>query len=41
MLTISVPAYVFARRLGWGGASGLLTPLVFPVLFYAILNSAG
>lgn len=39
MLTLSVPAYVLARRLGWGGASALLTPLVFPVLFYAMLNS--
>jgi glycosyltransferase involved in cell wall biosynthesis len=39
MLTVSVPAYVVARRLGWGGASALLTPLIFPVLFYAMLNS--
>ena len=39
MLTLSVPAYLLARRLGWGGASALLTPLVFPVLFYAMLNS--
>jgi glycosyltransferase involved in cell wall biosynthesis len=40
MLSLSVPAYVFTRRLGWGGTSALLTPLVFPVLFYAMLNSA-
>jgi hypothetical protein len=40
MLTLSVPAYVFARRLGWDAASALLTPFVFPVLFYALLNSA-
>jgi cellulose synthase/poly-beta-1,6-N-acetylglucosamine synthase-like glycosyltransferase len=40
MLTLSVPAYVVARRLGWSGASALLTPLVFLALFYAILNSA-
>ena len=40
MLTVSIPAYAFARRLGWGGASALLTPLIFPVLFYAMLNSA-
>jgi glycosyltransferase involved in cell wall biosynthesis len=40
MLTLSVPAYVFARRLGWGVTGALLTPLVFPVLFYAMLNSA-
>lgn len=40
MLTLGVPAYAFARRLGWGGTSALLTPLVFPVLFYAMLKSA-
>jgi cellulose synthase/poly-beta-1,6-N-acetylglucosamine synthase-like glycosyltransferase len=40
MLTLSAPAYVFARRLGWGATSALLTPFVFPVLFYAMLNSA-
>jgi glycosyltransferase involved in cell wall biosynthesis len=39
MLTLSVPAYILARRLGWSGASALLTPLVFPLLFYAMLNS--
>jgi glycosyltransferase involved in cell wall biosynthesis len=40
MLTLSIPAYVLARRLGWNGTSALLAPLVFPVLFYAMLNSA-
>jgi glycosyltransferase involved in cell wall biosynthesis len=40
MLSLSVPAYVFSRQLGWGSASALLTPLIFPVLFYAMLNSA-
>jgi glycosyltransferase involved in cell wall biosynthesis len=40
MLSLSVPAYVFARRLGWGATSALVTPLVFPFLFYAVLNSA-
>jgi hypothetical protein len=40
MLSLSIPAYVCARRLGWGGISALLTPLIFPVLFYAMLNSA-
>jgi hypothetical protein len=40
MLTLSIPANVFARRLGWGRMSALLTPLAFPMLFYAILNSA-
>jgi hypothetical protein len=39
MLTLSIPAYIFARRLSWDGTSALLTPLVFPVLFYAMLNS--
>jgi glycosyltransferase involved in cell wall biosynthesis len=40
MLTLGVPAYVLARRLGWRGTSALLTPLIFPALFYAMLNSA-
>jgi glycosyltransferase involved in cell wall biosynthesis len=40
MLTLSFPANVFARRLGWGRMSALLTPFAFPMLFYAILNSA-
>ena len=40
MLTLSTPAYVLARRLGWPGTSALLTPLVFPLLFYAVLRSA-
>jgi glycosyltransferase involved in cell wall biosynthesis len=40
MLTLSVPAYVLARRLGWSLPSALLTPLIFPALFYAVLNSA-
>jgi glycosyltransferase involved in cell wall biosynthesis len=39
MLTLSIPAYVLARRLGWGITSALLTPLIFPALFYAVLNS--
>jgi cellulose synthase/poly-beta-1,6-N-acetylglucosamine synthase-like glycosyltransferase len=40
MLTLSVPAYILARRLGWGGMSALLTPFIFPALFYAMLKSA-
>ena len=40
MLTLSIPAHVFARRLGWSRTSALLTPLVFPALFFAMLNSA-
>jgi cellulose synthase/poly-beta-1,6-N-acetylglucosamine synthase-like glycosyltransferase len=39
MLTLCVPAYLLTRRLGWGVASALLTPLIFPLLFYAMLNS--
>lgn len=39
MLSLTAPAYVLARRLGWGGASAILTPLIFPALFYALLNS--
>jgi glycosyltransferase involved in cell wall biosynthesis len=40
MLSLSVPAQVFARRLRWSAASALLTPFIFPALFYAMLNSA-
>jgi hypothetical protein len=40
LLTLCLPAYVFARRLRWRGAVALLTPFIFPALFYAMLNSA-
>jgi glycosyltransferase involved in cell wall biosynthesis len=37
--TLAIPAAICARRLGWGVAAALLVPLMYPVLFYAILNS--
>jgi hypothetical protein len=37
---LTLPAGVFARRLGWSPASAVLTPLFYPVLFLAIVNSA-
>jgi glycosyltransferase involved in cell wall biosynthesis len=38
-LSVIFPAFLFARRLGWGVRAAFLTPFVFPVMFYAILNS--
>jgi Glycosyl transferase family 21 len=35
-----LPAAACARRLGWGIGGALMTPFVFPLLFYALLNSA-
>ena len=40
MLSISIPAFVLSRRLGWGAASSILTPIIFLCLFYAIFRSA-
>lgn len=40
MLSLALPAAVAASRLGWPRRTALLTPLVFPLLFYALLNSA-
>ena len=40
MLMVTVPGAVLASRLRWRLAGSLLTPLIFPVLFYAMLNSA-
>ncbi len=37
---LTLPAAVFARRLGWPPASAALTPLFYPVLFVAVVNSA-
>jgi hypothetical protein len=34
------PAAVFARRLGWSPASAAMTPLMYPILFFAVVNSA-
>jgi cellulose synthase/poly-beta-1,6-N-acetylglucosamine synthase-like glycosyltransferase len=39
LLSTIVPAAILARRLGWSLAPAALTPLIYPVLFYAILNS--
>jgi hypothetical protein len=40
LLSSIVPASIISRELGWSIASAVLTPLVYPVLFYALLNSA-
>lgn len=36
----AAPAAILASRLGWPRWTGLLTPFMFPVQFYAVLNSA-
>jgi glycosyltransferase involved in cell wall biosynthesis len=38
-LSLMLPAGVFARRLGWPFRSAVLTPFIYPVLLYAMLNS--
>jgi len=38
--SLTLPAAVFARRLGWSFGSAAMTPLLYPVLVYAVLNSA-
>jgi Glycosyl transferase family 2 len=38
--TLVLPAAIFARRLGWSPASATITPLLYPVLFFAVVNSA-
>jgi hypothetical protein len=40
MLLVTVPGAVLASRLRWRLAASVLTPFVFPLLFYAMLNSA-
>ena len=40
LLSLMLPAGVFARRLGWSFHGAALTPFIYPVLFYAMLNSA-
>lgn len=40
MLSLAWPAGKLASRLGWSPTTAWLTPLIFPVLFYAMLNSA-
>ena len=38
--SLALPAAVFARRLGWSPASAAITPVFYPVLFFAVVNSA-
>jgi cellulose synthase/poly-beta-1,6-N-acetylglucosamine synthase-like glycosyltransferase len=38
--SLVLPAAVFARRLGWSPASAAMTPLMYPILFFAVVNSA-
>jgi cellulose synthase/poly-beta-1,6-N-acetylglucosamine synthase-like glycosyltransferase len=38
--SLAVPAAIFARRLGWSLGSAAITPLLYPVLFFAVVNSA-
>jgi Glycosyl transferase family 2 len=40
-LTMALPAWVFARRLGWGIAGALMTPFIFPLMFYAVASGGG
>jgi hypothetical protein len=40
MLSLSLPAGILARRLGWSWFAAALAPFIFPALFYAVLNSA-
>ena len=39
-LTLAIPAGVFARRLRWSLACAAITPLLYPLLFFALVNSA-
>jgi cellulose synthase/poly-beta-1,6-N-acetylglucosamine synthase-like glycosyltransferase len=38
--SLALPAAVFARRLQWSPASAAVTPLLYPLLFFALVNSA-
>ena len=40
LFTLCFPAYILSQRLGWSGFCALLTPLIFPFIFYALLRSA-
>jgi len=39
LLSLVAPAAVVTRRLGWSLTTAMLTPFIFPALFYAVLNS--
>ena len=38
--TLAIPAGVFARRLRWSLTCAAITPLLYPLLFFAVVNSA-
>ncbi|MQA30603.1 MAG: glycosyltransferase, partial [Luteitalea sp.] len=38
--SLALPAAVFARRLRWSLGAAAITPLLYPVLVYAVINSA-
>ncbi|HWW01961.1 MAG TPA: glycosyltransferase family 2 protein [Candidatus Acidoferrum sp.] len=38
-LSLILPAAILARRLGWAWPCAIFTPLMFPVFWYALLNS--
>lgn len=40
LLSLVLPAGILARRLGWSFSGAAFTPFIYPVLFYAVLNSA-
>jgi glycosyltransferase involved in cell wall biosynthesis len=40
LLSLSLPAAILARRLGWSWSVAALAPFIYPALFYAVLNSA-
>ena len=40
LLAPILPACILARRIGWSWPCAVLLPFMFPVLFYAMLNSA-
>ena len=39
LLSMTLPASVVARRLGWSPLSAVATPFFLPLMFYAILRS--
>ena len=39
LLSLMIPAGIIARRLRWSFSGAVLTPVIYPVLFYAVLNS--
>jgi cellulose synthase/poly-beta-1,6-N-acetylglucosamine synthase-like glycosyltransferase len=39
VFSMCVPALVIARRVGFPTSAALITPLVFPILYYAMFNS--